>query len=41
VAAGATAVKYGWEYREEVADFAKDAGSAIGRGWDRLQDVFG
>jgi len=40
VAAGATAIKYGWEYREEVANFAKGAGKAVGRGFDRLQGLF-
>ena len=41
VAAGATAIKYGWEYREEVVDFAKGAGNAVGRGFDRLRGLFG
>jgi hypothetical protein len=40
VAAGASAIKYGWEYREQIGDFARDTGRAIGRGWDRLTDVF-
>ncbi len=40
VAAGATAIKYGYKYRHEIGDLANRAGAVLSNGFHSLENIF-